>query len=95
MENSGQDPMQEERKGHAIEQDQRERKQKRKQARQIWAKTLRKKKSQHARQIRANLLRNPSIQIKKNSSTPNLVKPNNNNDFQTMRYSQKIPLQEN
>ena len=38
---------------------------------------------QQARQVLANPLRDPAIPSQKHPSTPNLVKTNNKNDFQT------------
>ena len=39
------------------------------------------KQAQQAWQLRSDPLCVPDIQIKNNSSTPNLLKPNNTNDF--------------
>ena len=56
---------------------------------------MRKKLRKQVRKFSAKPLRDPAIQIQRNQITPNLVKPKDKNQFQTLRYSQQIPLKEN
>ena len=53
------------------------------------------KQVQQSRKIWSDPLTDSAIKIKKNSITPNLVKPKNTNGFKTGRYFQQITHQEN